>query len=330
MNKHAWFLLLFCFSIKAFSQNSTEVDTTRIISFSDKMMFKVFMDTQLDSYSFRNDEMTDFKLSTNNQYRLSFSFDYEFIGGSLGFAPDFIPGNNEDDLKGESSITDFSFRFFLGNWVQQVGYAKTRGYYVENTVDFLPNWVAGRDRYLQFPDIKTTFWGGSTAYILNPNFSLRNVLYNTEWQLISAGSFIPTLRYGLTRLSSRFDEVKSYQNNYDVVLSSDYYYTWVIHKNWFVTPFISPGVGVRFTVDGEENLSEKDRNTSYPLSLDGGLQLGYSSRRIIFGANINFNSTWYNEDAQSHITNDKLYAKLYFGFRLDPPKAVSKLINKIM
>jgi hypothetical protein len=310
-------------------QNKRNKDSTSIISYTDKIIIKANLDTQTDSYSVASENGLDYRLSANNQYRLVLSLDYEFIGASIGFSPKFLPGNDDTDLKGESSYDDYSFRFFLGNWTQELQYKKVQNFYVENTNDFIPTWIDGQDPYIQFPDFKTIYWGGSTSYVLNPNFSLRNVVYNTEWQRKSAGSFIPTLRYGFTRLSATLGDTKSYENSFDISIAPEYFYTFVLHENWFLSLFLSPSFGVRFSKDGIVGTNENENHMYWPLSVDGGLQLGYSSSKFIYGANLEFESTWYNEDSMTNITNDTMFEKIYFGYRFDAPKSVKKTFNSI-
>ena len=302
-------------------------DSTAIISFVDKIIIKANVDTQTDRYKVKTEDETDFQLSANNRYRLFLSLDYEFIGFSIGISPKLLPGNGDDNLRGESSFTDVAFRFFLKSWTQELKYKQVAGYYVENTGAYIPGWQEGTDPYLQFNDLKTTFVGGSTSYVLNPEFSLRNVVYNTEWQRKSAGSFIPTLRYGISRIEATLEDGASSEDSYDIQFSPDYYYTFVLHENWFVAPFISPGVGVRFSTERQEGTGVIAKNTYWPLSLDGGLQVGYSSERIIFGVVANFETSWYREDERTNIENDQFFAKLYFGYRFEAPKIVKKPFN---
>ncbi|NER08910.1 DUF4421 domain-containing protein [Muriicola jejuensis] len=293
----------------------------------DKILLKVNVDTQTESYSVKSENSSDFRLETNNQLELSLSLDYDFIGVSIGFSPKFLPGNNENELKGESTYQDFSFRFFIGQWTQTLQYKNVKSFYVENTEDFIPSWIKGQDPYIQFPDFETIFWGGATSFVLNPNFSLRNVVYNTEWQLKSAGSLIPTLRYGYTNLILESDDSNSFEKSFDISLSPDYYYTYVFQKNWFASLFLSPGLGIRFSTAEEEGVDAPEKKTSWPISFDGGLQLGYSSSKIIFGGNFNFETTWYTSDNTTNITNNSLYAKVYVGYRFDAPRIVKKIVH---
>ena len=319
------------FRTYSFSQYSTKLDSTSIISYADKLIVKLNIDTQTDTY-FIQDKLTNssLTLSPNTNLKLSLSLDYEFIGVSIGFTPKFLPGNNDDDLKGKSSFTDYRFRFFLGDWTQGLTYSNIQGYYIENTHDFIPNWIKNEDPFLQFPNLKVITWGGSTSYVLNKRFSLRNMVYQTEWQRKSAGSFIPKLAYSFNKFSNNINGIKSTEKAYDLKLAPSYYYTWVIHRNWFVSTFLSPSLGIRFSnYEEEENdTSFKEKNQHLINALEGGLQLGYSSRKIIFGVNINFDASWYNEDKTTNVIDDKVYAKLYLGYKFNPPKIIQKLFKK--
>ncbi len=310
------------------AQDRATPDPGSTLSYVDKIILKLNLLTQTDTYNVTGaSDDVPFGVAPNADLKIDLSLDYEFIGLSIGFSPRVLPGNDDDGLKGESSFTDYGFRFFFGNWTQELRYRRVQGFYVENTGDFLSDWIQGRDPYIQLPDLKTIFWGGSTSYVLNPRFSLRNVVYNTEWQRTSAGSFIPTLRYGFSRISSVVEGSKTYENSVDINLAMEYYYTWVIHEHWFVSPFLSPSFGVRFSSEGVEGLGSEMSETNWPVAFDGGLQLGYSSEKWIFGASVNFETTRYRETNRTNVLNDRIFAKAYFGYRLDPPKFIAKFFD---
>mgnify|MGYP000918688844 FL=1 len=331
MIKISILLLQVIFSINSFSQNSTTLDSTSILSYGDKLVVKLNIDTQSNTYLI-NDKLanTNLVVTPNNSLRFSLSLDYEFIGVSIGFSPKFLPGNDDDDVKGKSSFTDYGFRFFLGNWTQELIYSNIQGYYIENTQDFFPGWEENKDPYLQFPDLKAIQWGGSTSYILNERFSFRNIVYQTEWQRKSAGSFIPKLAYNFNRFSNKINDLKSIENAFDIKIAPSYYYTLVMHRNWFVSAFLSPAIGMRFSksMEVKNGVTLEDKNQHFIKTLDCGLQLGFSSDKFIFGLNLNFDGNWYNEDKTTNIEDDKFYAKIYFGYRFDSPKVIRKLFNK--
>lgn len=86
---------------------------------------------------------------------------------------------------------------------------------------------------------------------------------------------------------------------------------------------------MRFSRSEDSDLSEINYNTYYPLGIGGNAQLGYSRKRWIFGASYEFQSTSYNEDRGTHITNYFSYAKIFVGYRLDAPGFVSSIFEKI-
>ncbi len=316
----------------AIGQKSKEKDTTRLISFVDKIIIKTNVDTRTDTYKLRQDgEQNSLIVQANNTYRLFLSLDYEFLGFSYGFSPKFFTSNSDQELKGESSFSDYRFRFFLGNWVQSVQYSKVKGYYIENTQDFVPNWAQGMDPYLQMPDLTNVVWGMSTAYVFNPRFSLRNVTYQTEWQKESAGSLVPTLFYDYNKFSFNLENSRSIESNFNLRLALNYYYTFVMNQNWFVTPNFSPSLGVRFSKNTDHvlNIETIENNTYITRFLEGGIQLGYSSNKVIFGGSFNFNANWYGSEKKERVENDKIYGLVYLGYRFDAPSFVKKTMDTI-
>lgn len=330
-------LIAFCVSAVVFnfhsvsSQNKKVKDTTYFTSYPDKIVVKANVDTQTDTYILRERAEDDrFEIATNNQFRLFLSFDYKFVGFSFGFAPKFFAANDEDKLKGKSAFTHYKFKFYFGKFVQGVEYRKTNGYYVVNTGDFIDDWQKGEDPYLQFPDLKNTLFGLSTSYILNDRFSYRNLNNPTEWQRKSAGSFVPTLYYNYSRLSNKYLNEKSAENQYNIRFALSYYYTLVLAEKWFITPSLSPSAGVRFSDYKDTDALGKnvrEKNTHFTRALDGGLQLGYNSSRVFVGANVNFYANWYNEDSKSNVQNDQIYGLFYVGYRFGAPGFIKRPVE---
>ncbi|MEN8799607.1 MAG: DUF4421 family protein, partial [Flavobacteriaceae bacterium] len=175
-------ILFVLIGLNTYGQKRWEKDSTYITSYADKFVVKLNVDTQTSSYELKDLSGRELSLEHNNAYRLHLSLDYQFFGLSFTIAPDILGGADNINLKGESSLTDFRFRAALGQWVQGFQFSTLKGFYVENTGDFVPEWVEGTDPFIQIPDFTNRIYGMSTHYVINPNFSLRNILYNTEWQ----------------------------------------------------------------------------------------------------------------------------------------------------
>jgi hypothetical protein len=326
------FILLVFFQFQLIhSQGLSKKDTANFIYYPNKIMVRANLSTQTDSYFLKSKESTNFKLSPNTDYKLFFTVDYKFIGFSYGFFPKIFSGNNDNGLKGKSSFSDYNFRLFLGHWLQNFNYSKVRGYYVENTADFLPEWKKGKDPYLQFPNLKNETFGMSTSYVFNPKFSLKSISSFTEWQKKSAGSLIPTLWYDFSRFSFDQNDIKSQEDNFNFRLGLSYFYNFIIGEKFYIAPNFTPSLGVRFSKDvtNENQLRTVEKETYFTRFLEGGIKMGYNSNNILFGASFNFNVNWYNSDRKTRTENDKLYGLLYFGYRFGAPNFISKPIEKV-
>jgi hypothetical protein len=311
------------------AQEAEDKDTTKVVSYTNKLNLKINLDTQTDSYTLINNTTNDFlKLKSNNDYRLFFSLDYEFIGFSIGFSPKFLGQNNDENIKGKSKITDYRFRLFLGKWIQGFQFNQSRGFYVENTTDFIANWQQG-DPYIQIPSLKNTTYKTETAYIFNPNFSFRSIVSQTEIQKKSCGSFIPSLSLYYYKFSFDLNELYSKEEAYNGKLALSYYYNLILHENWFISPFLSPAYGYRHSKNEKIELGDvtKDNENLNLFYLEGGLQVGYRSKTFFWGGNFNFNNSYYKNNTNARISNDKIYGLLYFGYRFEAPKILKKQVD---
>lgn len=316
-----------------FGQNKKAIDTSNIHFYSEKIMIRTNLSTQNDAQILHNKDDSNLDLETNNSYKLFFSIDYKFIGFSYGFYPHFFNGNNDDESKGKSKFSEYNFRFFLGKWIQTVDYSKIRGYYVENTGDFLPDWNPNTDPYMQFPNLKTIKYGMSTSYVFNPKYSPKSVTSFTEWQKESAGSFIPTLIYDYKKFSVQTDLLSSSQNEYDISLGAGYFYNFIIRNHFYIAPNATITMGTKITnsqsTDTDTGIQTNGHDNYLTMGWIGGVKMGYNSEKILFGASFNFDESWYNESKTSIVSNNKVYGFLYFGYRFDAPKFISKPVNKV-
>lgn len=310
----------------------SQKDTSDIITYTDKIILKMNLDTRTDIYLYENrQENTRLHLVPNNRFRMFLSLDYEFIGVSVGLVPKFLGANSDEALKGESQFTDYQFRFFLGRWVQSLSYRKIAGYYVRNTGDFAPDWTEGVDPYLQFKGLSSSSYAMSTSYVFNRKFSYRNIVYQNEWQKKSAGSFVPSLYYDYNIFDFDEDGAISKDKYFNIKMAPTYYYTYVLHRKWFLSGNVSPSLGVRFSKSESvvDDIRTTERNTFFIRSVAAGVNLGYSSERVIFGINANFSAEWYKEESTSMVENDQFYGVLYVGYRFDPPGIVKKIFKPL-
>lgn len=318
----------------AFGQKRVR-DSTAIESFTDKFIVKINLDSKTDSYLASGIQGgPDLKVESNYGSSLFLSLDFQIIGLSLGFAPSFLPGNGNEELKGESSFIDIKPRLAFKKWLIELRYSRVTGYYVENTEDFIPDWEENEDPYLLIPDLSNTIYGVTISHIFNPNFSYKNIFFQNERQRKSAGSFIPTFQYIYNKftfiLEDIPDDINYRDNSSDLSLGMGYYYTLVLGDKWFIAPNISPSAGVSFSKNRItlNATSTEDSTTFFKTALESGLQIGYASERVIFGVTFNYDLYWYDGEENTFVDNNKTYALLYFGYRFNSPRFVTKSYDK--
>jgi hypothetical protein len=320
------FTILLFYGVVSVAQQASPADSSNFISYFDKILIKVNISSQTDQYALKTKTGTSLKLNANNEFKTFISLDYQFIGFSYGFSPAILNANNDDDLKGHSSFTDYKLQFFPGQWLQTVSFGKTKGYYIENTGDYVPNWKQNQDPYLQLPNLKNVQWAMSTSYILNRDFSFKNLIYQTQWQKKSAGSFVPTLYYDYSRYSFDFSGTRTLEKDFNLRFGLGYYHSFIIINKFYISPNLIPSIGIRYAkLSTIENGNSTFQNKTYfTRFLDGGIKLGYNSDRWVAGGGINFSVNWYNEDKYTLVENNKLYGILYLGYRFGTPKFITK------
>ncbi|QCE39968.1 DUF4421 family protein [Psychroserpens sp. NJDZ02] len=301
--KYTLLLLSVFFSTHANSQNS-------VLSFREKLLLKSNINTQSESFSIQDNDQSVL-VNANNTYRLEVAANYKFLGLKIGFSP----SSRNSNFK--SKFLNYQLNVFVKQWIQSIEYRKVQGFYQENNAELLT----------QFPKLKTTSWIGTTSYVLNNNFSLKHLTHLNEWQRETAGSFVPTLKYGFNRLSNIIDNQKVVENSFDISIAPAYYYTWAFKEHWFISSSIAPAVGLRFTTEKFNETTSKDIFVSRALDLT--LQFGYTSETISAGASFNFDSNAINKDIAQSVVTDKSYASLYFGYRFEPPNFLKRTAQTI-
>tara|TARA_R110000772_G_scaffold253000_1_gene368559 strand:- start:1677 stop:1958 length:282 start_codon:yes stop_codon:yes gene_type:complete len=78
----------------------------------------------------------------------------------------------------------------------------------------------------------------------------------------------------------------------------------------------------------DNNILLIEKNNSITYSLEGGLGVGYASKKIIFGTEFTFNVNTYHEDDVNAIVNDKVYGFIYFKYRFDTPDFIAKTYDR--
>lgn len=259
----------------------------------------------------------DFTLSPNQRLRSTFTFIYKFIEVDLGYTPEFIRFNKDDDSKGKTKFYTFGARFYFGNWLQNIQYTKTKGFYVDKA-------DIGATENVLFPDFQVTKIGGSTSYIFNPNFSIRSIYLQSEWQKKSVGSFVPSVSYCFTQIQNNNP---SKDNIIDVAIGPAYYYNWVIDKSFLISGGAYGGAGYNSTKTIYSDATPNEKIDGLSLQSQLRLTLGYNSEKIYAGATASLNSFYYDTDPKIHVQDQQQFFEFYIGYRFKGPDKVNKFLD---
>lgn len=286
--------------------------------YDDDIKVRVGFSNSFNSFRIKNGSANlDFRLTPNQQLRSTLTFMYKFIEIDLGYTPEFIRFNKDDEIRGKTKFLNFGTRFYFGSWMQSIQYAKTEGFYVDK--DDL-----GTAENILFPDFSVRKIGGSTSYIFNPNFSFRAIFLQSEWQKKSAGSFVPSFSYYFTRIR---DNNPSEDNSIDVSIGPSYYYNWVIKEHFLVSAGAYGGLGYNYTKTTYKDGTPSEKLDGISFQMQLRLTLGYNSKRFYTGAIASFDAFYYDADPRIHVQDQQHFFEFYIGYRFKGPDKVGKFLD---
>ncbi|GAB1309719.1 DUF4421 domain-containing protein [Urechidicola sp. KH5] len=343
-----YLLLLICCLISLLSYTQTEKvsDSLPVISFREyiadytkQLNIKFEVSNEIPKYKipFAGETV---KIEPNLGLRYAFVVSYKFLSVRLGIRPK--PSGTSATEKGKPKSFRLKFALLFNKWSHDFEYNQVRGYYIVDkgiTDEIFPS---DASNHIQFPDLTTRVFSGTSAYKLNDNYSVRATISQTERQLKSAGSFIPSIDYWYYN----FDGLDTYKNlsgetiernkyletqGFNIAVNMGYYYTFV-KKNWFANAFAIPGVGVDFNWSEafENGSSIKDNFQELLWSFKGGIGAGYNGEKIFGGASFVkhiTNESNNSDKVQFQLSKNSFF--LFIGYRFKAPKQIAKPIDKI-
>ncbi len=346
--KNLLFIFLFISSL-SFSQNK-EADSIKKINdsiirseyiknYHNQLNIKFEVSNEKQDYitTLLGDEA---RISPNLRFRYALGFNYKYISLRLGLRS--AASNDSKAEKGDSDHFRLKMKLLFTNWSHRFEYNYVKGYYIKNSEDFARNYNTVTNN-IQFPDLKTNIFSGTTAYKFNKNYSIRAIESQTESQIKSAGSFIPSIDYWYYKISdtqkyiapdgsiiSR-DAYHKY-SGINTVINAGYYYTYIYKKNWYAHAYAAPGAGVDFyrvtTKTSDSRYS--DRSNSFVFSIQSGAAIGYNNEKFYGGIDYHNRHTYENyTDEQFQFNTSKNTFHIFIGYRFRPPKQVTKSVDYI-
>ncbi|HYQ59259.1 MAG TPA: DUF4421 family protein [Draconibacterium sp.] len=279
---------------------------------------------------YQQDQQYTIKPNTSLKTKLIFSYRPLLFG--IGYSPNFIPGNDDNQQKGRSKIFWTGTNVNLRHWTQHLEFTKIKGFYLNNSSNLLQSGNNDAD-YVKLPDLHYTRISGYTAYKLNPNFSFSAIETQTERQLKSTGSLVPTLAYRYYIINDKIELTpdNSSQKSKDLSCSLllGYYYTWVVNNRFFVSGGVATGGGIihtkLFIRDYSSSLKTK---TNYAVfRAKTMLAMGYNADRFFAGIQLTGNLEAYNQQKTVATLNENFQLQLYAGYRFDAPQFLSNILN---
>lgn len=275
-------------------------------------------------------------ISPNAESATRIGFSYKFLSFGFNFIPKFLPGNDDDDIKGKTKGGGFNLNLNFSKWQQELAYNRTTGYYLENTKDLDPSWQEG-DPYVQLPNLRHTNYEGITAYKFNPNYSLNAAATQSERQMRSAGTFMPLLLYRYYILDDMTTPTGSRtvfkSNNFEMLAGAGYYHTFVMKRSFYLAMGATPSAGFITTRFFARTASQTTESTAsnfiFRWDLRGGI--GYNGERFFAGAYLRAFGATNKQFAGSSVinTNTRTAVQLFLGYRLNAPKWLKKNVEKV-
>jgi hypothetical protein len=335
MNRLVFFVTLLMISshdLCAQASDSLRVETEE--GWIENMSGKIGMDLSLNNaYEIFEVSMpsNNVLLHPNAPSNLRLKLNYEFISVGFQIAPDFIPGNGDDELKGKTNSFAIGTSLIFKHFFVDLSYSKVKGYYLQNTADYIP-WEKG-DPYIQFPDLQYEGFAISSGYINNSKFSLKSLRTQTERQLKSAGSFIPVVDfrfYSIDDKSSNTGTQKS--NNLEVSLGPGYYHTFVSQEKFYFSIGMQASLGylrTRVTTRFETG-NKVTYQDNFVLRWDGKTGIGYNGSRFYTGVYATVSGTRYNQQNTTVMNFEtRVFYQLFLGIRLEAPDCLKRQMTRI-
>lgn len=305
LKKLCWIIIFPVFPLTAQSDSISYIRT-----FPEKITVRTsYLNTSNNFRITNKEDDLSILLEPNTREYVGISFLFRSVELDLGYSPKFLKENRDNE---NSKLFTLNFRMFLGKWMQTINFYQQKSFAA----------TLGEEELL-LPDVNTLKVGGRTSYIFNPKFSFRAIGFQNEWQLKSAGSFIPSLTYYYTNFDFDVDGYQDQVKSFDIAAGPGYYYNLVIDRNFIISGGGNIGAGVNFSKDETESL------TSFLFETNLRAALGYNSEHFFTGINTSFTLLEHSERRTARLDDQLFFFEVYLGYRFDAPKIFMEWADKI-
>jgi hypothetical protein len=305
-------------------------DTTYIKSYGDKLIAKLDLDNDWLRFKLTGQDFK-YDIRPNLVANRTFSLSYRWAFIELSYLPDFILPNKWNERRGETDAFGIGSGITTPRFLFNIQYADVKGFYLDNTSDYIPGWNPDTDPYIQFPDLDMWMIRGTAFYKTNPNYSVRAIQYQTEAQRKSASSLLPGIAYNYYVIDNNGPTSTSSQrsNNLMLLAQLDYYATLVLHKKWYASLGIGAGGGFYYTWlltrQSTGNIESTQSNGVFRGFLNAGL--GYNGNRFIAGTEVLHYQSFTKQTDNIEMVFTRTAYQFFVGYRFDAPKFLKRGID---
>lgn len=260
-------------------------DTSYFVSFSDKIVGRLYTSQKFTNFSLENDT-AGFKLdySPNTSLNLGVGITYKWFTLNLAYGFAVL---NQDTEKGKTEYLDLQFHSYGTKLMMDVFGQFYKGFYTDK-----PDRRPDESKYIIRPNLKIFEVGVVAQYVFNnKKYSYRSSFMQNEWQKKSAGSFLLGAE---TYFGVVHDEISIIPEEVDSNLASlqlnslafwdlgptvGYAHTFVVKKHFFFHASYSIG----FTFGSTEYYRGATKLKDSGLSPNSALKLalGYNSDKWV-------------------------------------------------
>lgn len=296
------------------------------VNYFENIVLKSFITSNESNFQFRsllnNDDVID--LIPAGQYLMGLALDYEWIAVEVSFSPEFLQSNVLENSNATSYSVSLNF-FYSDRWRQEFRLLHNQGFVNRNRHQ---NSLIIDQNLLNSTTL--TMLQGSTFYIANNNFSYRAHYAQTERQLKSAGSFIPTLRYAYSvvkpNLPQESTSLATNFNSIDITAQLGYLHTFVASKKWYFTLGLFTGLGYNSSSYESVNGNELTfNNTIFAVEPEFGI--GYNDYRWFYGISGNWRNFNHTNNEAGQFSRDQAYFLVHFGYRFNDNKPMRQFFG---
>lgn len=270
-----------------------------------------------------------YEIYPNTPNHLRFEGNYSYLSFGVQWSPDFLPGNGDNKLKGNTRAFSIGSSILMEKWLLELNYHLVRGFYLHNTASF-QSWQPGQ-AYIQFPEQRHEGFNLRFGHIFNPHFSYRSLHSQTERQVRSAGSFLPFFQADYYAFDDQSKSLNSQgSQNLEILLYPGYSYTFVYRENFYLNLSAHGGGAYLHTwlltrASGGDLQSTQD---NWALGWELSSSIGYNAKKWYGGLRYESAQLSFNQNQTTvRSTEDQLAYYFFLGYRFKAPTWLEKPVN---